>query len=104
LLAGPKPSVIAQDVLIEGKLSGGEVQIDGAVRGDVRVHLVSVGDGAKLDGGIYAETVDVRGRVAGSITARQVRLFQGCHVDGDISHEQLFVEVGALFHGRSLRL
>jgi cytoskeletal protein CcmA (bactofilin family) len=104
LAALNKTSVIAEDALIEGKVSGRELQIDGAVKGDVRVDHVIVGGGARLDGGIFAETVEVRGNVAGSITAKQVRLFEGCHVDGDISHEQLSVEIGASFQGRSLRL
>jgi cytoskeletal protein CcmA (bactofilin family) len=46
----------------------------------------------------------VRGKVSGSITAKQVRLYGACHVDGDITHEQLAMETGAFFQGRSLRL
>jgi len=42
--------------------------------------------------------------VTGSITAKQVRLYGACHVDGDITHEQLAMETGAFFQGRSLRL
>jgi cytoskeletal protein CcmA (bactofilin family) len=48
--------------------------------------------------------VEVRGRVSGSITAKQVRLYGGAHVEGDITHEQLSIENGAFFQGRSLRL
>jgi hypothetical protein len=46
----------------------------------------------------------VLGKVSGSITAKQVRLYGACHVDGDITHEQLAMETGAFFQGRSLRL
>ncbi|MGH6991823.1 MAG: bactofilin family protein [Caulobacteraceae bacterium] len=98
-------SLIASDMTIEGNVScGGELQIDGQVKGDVRVERVTVGDGGQVEGGIFAEAVEVRGRVAGSITAKQVRLYGACHVDGDISHEQLAMETGAFFQGRSLRL
>ena len=45
----------------------------------------------------------VRGRVIGTITAKQVRLFGTAYVDGDITHEQLSVETGAFFQGRSLK-
>ena len=98
-------SLIASDMTLEGNISGGgEIQIDGTVKGDVRVEHVTVGDGGTVDGGIYAEAVEIRGKVSGSITAKQVRLYGACHVDGDITHEQLAMETGAFFQGRSLRL
>ena len=98
-------SVIAADMTFEGNVSGaGELQIDGVVKGDVRVERVTIGDNGQVDGGIFAEAVEVRGRVSGAITAKQVRLYGACHVDGDITHEQLAMETGAFFQGRSLRL
>jgi cytoskeletal protein CcmA (bactofilin family) len=104
---GPRKgaSLIAAEMTFEGNISGGgELQIDGAVKGDIRVERVTIGDGGQVDGCIFAEAVEVRGRVIGAITAKQVRLFGACHVDGDISHEQLAMETGAFFQGRSLRL
>ena len=98
-------SLIAADMTLEGNISGGgDIQIDGLIKGDVRVEHVTVGDGGQVEGGIYAEAVEVRGKVSGSITAKQVRLYGACHVDGDITHEQLAMETGAFFQGRSLRL
>src|SRR6202040_1741901 len=94
------PSIIGADMVIEGDISGGgEIQVDGKIKGDVRIEHVTVGEG-----GIYSEAVEVRGKVVGSITAKQVRLYGACHVDGDITHEQLAMETGAFFQGRSLRL
>jgi cytoskeletal protein CcmA (bactofilin family) len=87
--ATPRPaSVIAEDTLMEGNVSGVgdlDLQINGVVRGDVRVRHVIVGAGADVGGGIYAETVEVRGKVAGSISARQIRLYNGCRIDADIA-------------------
>ncbi|MGI8840595.1 MAG: bactofilin family protein [Caulobacteraceae bacterium] len=98
-------SLIAPDMTLEGNVTGGgELQVDGAIKGDVRVERVTIGEGGHVDGGVYAEAVEVRGRVSGSITAKQVRLHAACHVDGDITHEQLAMEIGAFFQGRSLRL
>jgi cytoskeletal protein CcmA (bactofilin family) len=98
-------SLIGADMTFEGDISGGgEIQVDGTIKGDVRVEHVTVGDGGMVEGGIYADAVEVRGRVSGSITAKQVRLYGACHVDGDITHEQLAMETGAFFQGRSLRL
>jgi cytoskeletal protein CcmA (bactofilin family) len=97
--------LIASDLTLEGNVSGGgELQIDGTIKGDVRAERVTIGDGGHVDGGVYAESVEVRGRVTGSISAKQVRLYGDCHVDGDITHEQLAMETGAFFQGRSLRL
>src|SRR5271168_2071603 len=97
----PRPpkgsSIIGGDMLLEGDISGGgEIQVEGTVKGDIRVEHVTVGDGGAVEGGIYADAVEVRGRVSGSITAKQVRLYGACHVDGDITHEQLAMETGAL--------
>jgi cytoskeletal protein CcmA (bactofilin family) len=98
-------SLIGGDMVLEGDISGGgEIQVEGTIKGDIRVEHVTVGDGGVVEGGIYADAVEVRGKVSGSITAKQVRLYGACQVDGDITHEQLAMETGAFFQGRSLRL
>jgi len=98
-------SLIANDMTLEGNITGGgELQVDGVIKGDIRVERVMVSASGQVDGGIFAETVEVHGKVNGSISAKQVRLHDACHMDGDISHEQLAVEAGASFQGRSLRL
>jgi cytoskeletal protein CcmA (bactofilin family) len=97
-------SLISSDITIEGGVSGdGELQIDGVVRGDVRVGRLTVGETGHVEGGVYAEAVEIRGRVVGAITAKQVRLYGTAYVDGDITHEQLAMETGAFFQGRSLK-
>jgi cytoskeletal protein CcmA (bactofilin family) len=98
-------SLIASDLILDGSITGGgELQVDGSIKGDVRVDRVTIGECGHIEGGVYAELVEVRGKVTGSITAKQVRLHGAAHVDGDISHEQLAIETGAFFQGRSLRL
>jgi len=98
-------SLIAENMTLEGSLSGdGELQIDGAIRGDVRVAKVSIGETGAVEGSVQAESVEIRGRVVGQVSAKQVRLYNTAHVDGDITHEQLAMEVGAFFEGRSMRL
>jgi cytoskeletal protein CcmA (bactofilin family) len=98
-------SLIATDISIEGDLRGdGELQVDGSFVGDVTVSRLAVGEKGQIEGSVHAEVADIRGRVVGSVTAKQVRLFASAHVEGDITHEQLTMEAGALFEGRSLRL
>ena len=97
-------SLLAENLTIEGNLSGeGEVQIDGVVRGDVHVSKVTVGETGHVEGSIHADTVEIRGRIIGAVTAKQVRLHGTGYVDGDITHEQLAMESGAFFQGRSLK-
>ena len=97
-------SLISGDLTIEGNISGdGELQIDGVVRGDVRVAKLTIGDTGHVEGAVIADAVEVRGRVVGALTAKQIRLYGTAYVDGDITHEQLAMETGAFFQGRSLR-
>jgi cytoskeletal protein CcmA (bactofilin family) len=97
-------SMIANDITVEGNIVGdGELHVDGVIRGDVRVLRLSIGETGHIEGSIIAEALEVRGRVVGSITAKQVRLMGTCFVDGDITHEQLTMETGAFFQGRSLK-
>lgn len=103
--AGPKvAALITDNVTVEGGISGdGELHVDGTIRGDVRVSRVTVGEGGKIEGSVKADILEARGRIVGSIEAKQVRLYASAHVDGDITHEQLAMENGAFFQGRSLR-
>lgn len=102
----PRPaSLLAQNLVIEGSIqSDSEVQIDGLIRGDVRVERLTIGETGRVEGQVAAETAEVRGRVVGAITAKQVRLFSTAAVEGDITAEQLAIEPGASFEGRSIKL
>ena len=97
-------SLIGENVSMTGDLtSDGEVQLDGAVLGDLRVVHLAIGETGQVEGLIEAESVEIRGRVAGAIVARSVRLYATARVDGDITHDQLAIEAGAHFAGRSLK-
>jgi cytoskeletal protein CcmA (bactofilin family) len=97
-------SLISSDITIEGNVMGdGELQIDGTVKGDVKVAKLTIGDTGHIEGTISAEAVEVRGRIVGALSAKQVRLYGTAYVDGDITHEQLAMETGAFFQGRSLK-
>jgi cytoskeletal protein CcmA (bactofilin family) len=94
------PTIISADMAISGTLaSGGDVQIDGQVEGDVRCISLVIGDKAEVQGEIYAEDVTIRGKVIGRIRARKVTLAATSHVEGDILHEAFSVEAGAFFEG-----
>jgi cytoskeletal protein CcmA (bactofilin family) len=105
LVRKPLPaSLIGENVAMKGDLaSDGEVQLDGAVLGDLKVGHLAIGETGQVEGVIEAESVEIRGRVAGAIIARTVKLYATARVDGDITHDQLTVEAGAHFAGRSLK-
>lgn len=97
-------SLVAENATLNGDLaSDGDVQLDGLIRGDLRVGRLTVGESGQVEGSIEAEAVDIRGRVAGAITAQSVRLYATAQVQGDITHGQLAIDAGARFEGRSLR-
>jgi len=99
------PSIISSDVRIVGDLqSQGEIQVDGAIDGDIRTHTLLVGEGAHVTGEIVADTVIVRGNVTGQVKARSVELAKTAHVIGDILHEDLTMETGAFLEGHCKRV
>ena len=101
----PRPaSMIAQGVAIKGDVTGdGELHLDCVLQGDIRVGKLVLGPNARVEGALFAQVVEVHGRVTGAISAKQVRLYGTSVVEGDITHEQLAMETGAEFQGRSLK-
>lgn len=100
--AGSKasPSVLASDLVVQGAVeTAGDVAVDGTIEGNCRAHLVTVGEGATVNGELVAEDVVVHGRVIGQLRGLNVRLTASAHVEGDIIHKTLALESGAYFEG-----
>lgn len=97
-------SILARDLTIKGDLiSEGDLHIDGVVTGAVRAKQVTLGETGRVEGDIQAEAVDIAGRVLGAVDAARVRLTPTSHVAGDVTHDQLTIETGAYFEGRSIK-
>ncbi len=98
------PSIIGSDVVIQGNLvTGGELQVDGTIQGDVRAAAMVIGPQGAIHGEVVAEEIIVRGRVIGPIRGVRVQVFSSAHVDGDIVHDSLAVETGAFCQGNIRR-
>ena len=70
-------SLISADITVEGNVSGdGELQIDGVVRGEVRVGKLTIGDTGHVEGSVIADAVEVRGRVIGAKVGQRVAIGQ----------------------------
>ena len=96
--------LIAAETTVDGLIrSDGDLHVDGAIHGDVKVRALTLGETGHIEGVVTADTVEVRGRVIGTIIAGNVRLYGTAYVDGDIRHDQLAIEPGAFFQGRCLR-
>ena len=103
--AGSAPSILSPDLKILGELkSDGAIQIDGTVKGDIKAHMLTVGEQGKIDGSIVAETVRIFGTVSGQVQAKTVHLDKSARVTADITHETLTIEAGAYFEGKVLPL
>ena len=99
--AGSAPSILSPDLKIVGNLeSDGEIQIDGTVKGDIKGHMLTVGERGKIDGSTVAETVRIFGTVNGRVQAKTVHLDKSARVTADIAHETLTIEAGAHFEGQ----
>ena len=93
-------SVLSSDLTILGNVkTSGDIQIEGVVEGDIRAHLLTVGESATIKGEIVADDIVVHGRVVGRVRGLKVRLTSTARVEGDIIHKTIAIESGAHFEG-----
>ncbi len=94
------PSVLSSDLTVVGNLkTTGDIQVEGTVEGDIRAHLLTVGESATIRGEIVADDIVVNGRVIGRVRGLKVRLTSTAKVEGDIIHKTIAIESGAHFEG-----
>ena len=94
------PSTLSSDLTITGNLkTTGDIQVEGKVEGDIRAHLLTVGETALIKGEVIADDIVVNGRIVGRIRGLKVRLTATARVEGDIIHKTIAIESGAHFEG-----
>ena len=102
--AAPKPkappSVLSTDLHVKGNLkTSGDIQVEGSIDGDIRAHLLTIGEGATVKGEVVADDVVINGRIIGRVRGLKVRLTSTARVEGDIVHKTIAIESGAHFEG-----
>ena len=99
-----KESVVAPEITITGKIVGaGHVRIAGRFEGDVHIQGdLTIEQGAKLTGGVRAESVTIAGEIEGNIeNAVKVELMSTGVINGDIKAGALTVAAGSKMRGRA---
>ena len=99
-----KESVVAAEITITGKIVGaGNVRIAGRFEGDVHIEgNLTIEQGAKVTGGIRAESVAIAGEVQGNIEhAATVELLSTGVLNGDLKAGTLTVAAGSRMRGRA---
>ncbi len=98
--AKPPASTLSSDLQIKGNVkTSGDIMIEGQIEGDIRAHLLTVGEGATVKGECIADDVIVNGRIVGRVRGIKVRLTSSARVEGDIIHKTIAIESGAHFEG-----
>jgi len=98
----PKPpaSILSSDLHITGNLkTSGDIQVEGTVEGDIRAHLLTIGESATIKGEVTADDVVINGLIIGRVRGLKVRLTATARVEGDIIHKTIAIESGAHFEG-----
>ncbi len=98
----PKPpaSTLSADLHITGNIkTSGDIQVEGTVEGDIRAHLLTIGESATIKGEVTADDVVINGRIVGRVRGLKVRLTSTARVEGDIIHKTIAIESGAHFEG-----
>jgi len=96
----PAASVLSSDLVVTGNLrTTGDIVIEGTIDGDIRAHLLTVGETATIRGEIVADDIVINGRVIGRVRGLKVRLTSTARVEGDIIHKTIAIESGAHFEG-----
>lgn len=98
-----KESVISSGLTIEGKIEGaGHVRIAGRFQGDVSVQgNLTIEAGAKLTGGVRANTVVIGGELEGNIeAATRVELLESGVLNGNLKAGSLTVAAGSKMRGQ----
>ena len=93
-------STLSSALVVKGNMkSTGDIVIEGTVEGDIRAHMLTVGETATVKGEVVADDVVVNGRIIGRLRGLKVRLTATARVEGDIIHKTIAIESGAHFEG-----
>jgi cytoskeletal protein CcmA (bactofilin family) len=95
-----KFTVIDAEADLQGKLHGKDARILGKFQGEIELSgRLHVGEGARLDARVKADSAEIAGEYQGDVVARHLVLLERARVSGTFSAEILSVRDGAQVNG-----
>lgn len=96
---------VPRQATIEGAVEyPGPMIVSGTVNGDVTCGSLTISERGAVNGSVRADTVVVLGEINGEVFANTLTLKSASTVTGDIFHNQLILEDGCYFEGKSRRM
>ena len=102
--SGPVPSIISDGTRFKGNITtGGTIQIDGKVDGDINCDELIIGVKGSVVGTVAANNLFLYGVLQGTANVNELFIARSAKLVGDASHTTIAVEPGAYIEGRCLR-
>jgi cytoskeletal protein CcmA (bactofilin family) len=99
-MADEKATIIDAQADVEGKLKGKDVVVYGRFRGEiVATGRLVLGDTARVEAAVSADSVEVAGELKGDVRARSLTLAEKARVQGTVDARVLVVREGAWLSG-----
>jgi cytoskeletal protein CcmA (bactofilin family) len=99
-----KPSIISAGFELVGDLmSTGVVQVEGTVRGNLRLSAVTIGTTGEVVGTIECRTLHIKGKFLGKARCEELTLSADALVDGELTYLQMSAQRGARIKGELLK-
>jgi cytoskeletal protein CcmA (bactofilin family) len=93
-------TVVDADADFQGTLTGKDAQVLGRFKGEIAVSgRLVIGEGARVEARVTADTVEIGGAFKGEIGARAVVLMEKARVDATVETRNLSMRDGALLNG-----
>lgn len=97
-------SLVSEDLEIDGDLHCfGEVIIQGSVSGNVRGHLVTIGETGRVRGELEADDMIISGDVRGPILSVKLNIASTASIVGNIYYRIIEIQFGAKLAGSLAR-
>jgi cytoskeletal protein CcmA (bactofilin family) len=93
-------TLVDTDADVEGTLNGKDAQVLGRFKGEIKISgRLGIGEGAKVEARVTADTVEIGGSFKGEVHARALILLEKARVDGALEAKSVSVRDGAVLNG-----
>ena len=94
-------SVIGSGITVTGNIVASvDLQLLGAVHGDVKCATLLMAEGSLIRGSIHAERVKVSGTVEGSVETQDLAVESMARINGDVAYSRIRIANGGIVDGK----